>query len=193
MSLFEPFPKMPRLFREIVITEKLDGTNAQIYIDDAEKADGEEIVVIGDFAIWAGSRNRWLRSGGKDDNYGFGAWVEAGAPELIGLGKGRHFGEWWGRGIQRAYGMEERKFSLFNVARWGNPGARPACCDVVPVLYRGEFSMLTVEGVLSQLAKHGSVAAPGFTDPEGIITFHTALGRAFKTTVKDDGKPKGQG
>lgn len=29
---FVSFPKMPRLHREIVITEKLDGTNAQVYL-----------------------------------------------------------------------------------------------------------------------------------------------------------------
>lgn len=44
---FEAFPKIPRLSRYCVITEKIDGTNAQIYIGDN-----------GEFA--AGSRTRWI-------------------------------------------------------------------------------------------------------------------------------------
>ena len=32
---------------------------------------------------------------------------------------GRHFGEWWGSGIQRGYGLDEKTFSLFNAYRWG--------------------------------------------------------------------------
>jgi hypothetical protein len=31
---FEEFQKIPRLRRDCVITEKIDGTNAQIYISD---------------------------------------------------------------------------------------------------------------------------------------------------------------
>jgi hypothetical protein len=58
--------------------------------------------------------------------------------DLLTLGPGRHFGEWWGAGIQRRYGLTEKRFSLFNVTRWGE--ARPACCHVVPTLYRGPFS-----------------------------------------------------
>ena len=39
MTEFQPFPKIPRLSREIVITEKIDGTNAQILItDDGQRA-----------------------------------------------------------------------------------------------------------------------------------------------------------
>jgi len=44
---FVGFPKMARLSREIVITEKLDGTNAQICI-------GRH----GEFLV--GSRTRWI-------------------------------------------------------------------------------------------------------------------------------------
>jgi hypothetical protein len=31
---FVPFPKIKRLFRDVIVTEKLDGTNGQIYIHD---------------------------------------------------------------------------------------------------------------------------------------------------------------
>ena len=53
---FQDFPKMARLSREIIITEKIDGTNAQILITEN-----------GDFLT--GSRTRWITP--QDDNFGF--------------------------------------------------------------------------------------------------------------------------
>jgi hypothetical protein len=35
---FRPMPKTPRLSREIVISEKIDGTNASVYIPPPEEA-----------------------------------------------------------------------------------------------------------------------------------------------------------
>ena len=103
---FRPFPKIPRLSREIIITEKIDGTNASITITE----DGQFLT---------GSRNRWITP--EDDNFGFSAWAHANKDVLMGLGVGTHFGEWWGHGIQRGYGLPKgrRRFSLFNVGRWG--------------------------------------------------------------------------
>src|SRR4051812_22881421 len=120
---FEAFPKMPRLSREMVITEKIDGTNAQVFITPvdilgAQTCNVPWIATIGGLAIAAGSRTRWLAPTGQGDNFGFAAWVQANVEELITLGPGRHFGEWWGKGIQRGYGLAEKKFSLFNVGRW---------------------------------------------------------------------------
>jgi len=173
---FEGFGKIPRLSREIVITEKLDGTNAQICIDDEGN-------------MQVGSRKRWITPG--DDNYGFARWVEENAVELLKLGPGRHFGEWWGKGIQRGYGLNEKRFRLFNVAKWSDDSVRPACCSVVPVLYRGALAEFAVYEVLDNLEDYGSVAAPGFMDPEGIIIYHTAGNLYFKKTLKNDDKPKG--
>jgi len=188
---FQPFPKLARLNREIVITEKLDGTNAQIYIGE-------------DGSIRAGSRNRWITP--SDDNYGFARWCNDNFAELLKLGPGRHFGEWWGAGIQRNYGLKEKRFSLFNVHRWKpcsdeqNPGVYyveglqgipgPNCCHVVPTLWRGNYDMMREYLVLSDLRDRGSVAAPGFMDAEGIVIFHTAAGQCFKVTLKNDDKPK---
>lgn len=170
---FEPFPKMARLSREIIVTEKLDGTNAQIAIGE-------------DGSIRAGSRARWVTP--QDDNYGFARWVEQNANDLLELGPGRHFGEWWGAGIQRRYGLTEKRFSLFNVGRWGE--ARPACCDVVPVLYRGPFDTAKIDDCLDALRENGSAAAPGFMDPEGIVVFHIAGNVGFKKTIHKDELPK---
>jgi len=173
MSEFIEFRKMARLSREIIITEKLDGTNAQILITE-------------DGGFFTGSRNRWITP--EDDNFGFSAWCHQNRTELEKLGPGRHFGEWWGVGIQRAYGLHERRFSLFNTHRWSEE--RPACCHVVPILYVGEFDTAKINAVLTGLAACGSMAAPGFMKPEGIIIFHTAANLAFKKTIEKDEVPK---
>lgn len=173
MTEFIEFPKMPRLMREVIVTEKIDGTNAQVCITE----DGQ---------ILAGSRSRWITP--ENDNFGFAAWVRDNADELMQLGPGRHFGEWWGAGIQRRYGLDHKRFSLFNVSRWGDE--RPSCCHVVPVLYRGIFDTARIEGVMSVLAADGSVAAPGFMKPEGIVVYHVAGGFGFKRTIEKDEVPK---
>ena len=170
---FKEFPKMPRLSREIIVTEKIDGTNAQVCITE-------------DGRILAGSRTRWITP--ENDNFGFAAWVRDNAEELLKLGPGSHFGEWWGAGIQRRYGLSEKRFSLFNVARWGEE--RPACCDVVPVLYRGEFDTAAVEDCIASLREFGSRAAPGFMKPEGVVVFHIAGNVGFKKTLEKDDVPK---
>jgi hypothetical protein len=172
---FVPFPKIARLSRDVVVTEKIDGTNAQVHITEA-----------GD--VFAGSRTRWITP--QQDNHGFAAWVEAHRAELLALGPGSHFGEWWGQGIQRRYGLAEKRFSLFNVHRWGDDAVRPACCHVVPVLYRGAFLTTAIGCVLHDLQVGGSVAAPGFMQPEGIVIFHSASGALFKKTLEKDESPK---
>jgi len=173
---FEGYPKIGRLDRTCIVTEKIDGTNAQIYITDEMEA-------------VAGSRNRWLLPG-QSDNFGFAAWVNDHAEELVaGLGAGRHFGEWWGSGIQRGYGLldGEKRFSLFNTTRWSDPEKRPKCCGVVPVLLQHTFNSAKIDAVLAQLAETGSVASPGFMKPEGIVVFHTASSTLYKKTLDGDG------
>ncbi len=199
---FEGFPKMPRLSREVIITEKIDGTNAQILIVPRHTVPTTDpdvvkrIAYTDEYEMFAGSRTQWLttgKSGTKGgDNFGFAKWVEANHAELFKLGPGRHFGEWWGNGIQRGYGLQngDKRFSLFNSTRWADPAARPAVAGVVPVLYQGPFTTLDVEIVLDRLRIRGSVAAPGFMKPEGVIVFHTAAGIGFKKTIEGDAVPK---
>jgi hypothetical protein len=170
---FTEFPKMARLSRECVVTEKIDGTNAQIFI-------GEN----GEFLT--GSRTRWITP--EDDNFGFSRWAHANKEDLLMLGAGRHFGEWWGQGIQRKYGMNRKVFSLFNVSRWEIE--RPLCCDVVPVLWRGDFSELNVREIMENLKASGSVANKGFMNPEGIVVFHMAGNVGFKKTFEKDNTGK---
>ena len=60
------------------------------------------------------------------------------------------------------------------------------------MLYRGLFNGPQIEWEVQKLRIHGSVTAPGFMDPEGVIVYHTAANRMFKVTCKDDEKPKEQ-
>lgn len=173
---FVEFPKISRYSRGVIVTEKIDGTNAQIYIDDLSTS------------IHAGSRNKWISP--EDDNAGFARWVEANREELMKLGPGSHFGEWWGQGIQRNYGMKTKQFSLFNVHRWGDVNVRPACCNVVPQLWAGLMDELNVYPILEKLKSRGSVAAPGFMKPEGIVIFCVAGGQLFKKTIDKDESSK---
>lgn len=173
---FEGFPKIPRLSRECVITEKLDGTNAQVIITE-----------YGD--IGAASRSRLLTP--NDDNYGFARWVDGNKEDLLKLGPGRHFGEWWGLGIQRGYDLTEKRFSLFNVHRWGDPEERPECCDVVPLLAIETFSDTAIQHSLRLLSAYGSVASPGYMRPEGIVIYHTQSKQLYKKLIEKDELPKG--
>jgi hypothetical protein len=175
---FEEFPKIARLSREIVITEKIDGTNGVIFVPEI------------DGPLVAGSRSQWLLS---SDNFGFAKWVRENEDELRKLGPGRHYGEWWGSGIQRGYGLEkgEKRVSLFNVHRWSGD-ERPACCSVVPTLYQGPFVTDAVEAALADLRAKGSRAAPGFMKPEGVVVFHPQGRVFFKKTVERDEEWKGK-
>jgi hypothetical protein len=203
MINFKPFSKLSRWSRDIVITEKLDGTNASICITREVSDDYIASDYLKGLYMYAGSRTRWITP--TDDNYGFAKWVQANASELFALGEGTHFGEWWGSGIQCGYGLEKgnKRFSLFNTGRWydthqdGNytselPSliAAPACCHVVPVLYQGPNLDSQLSHALHLLSTKGSIAAPGFMDPEGIVIYHSASGVQFKKTIKKDEVPK---
>ena len=102
------------------------------------------------------------------------------------LGEGRHYGEWWGKGVQRGYNLTEKRFSLYNIHRWANNPDRPECCHVVPGLYNGPFDTEVVNMTLDTLGDLGSQAAPGFKHPEGIVIFHTASRTLFKVTLEGD-------
>jgi hypothetical protein len=169
---FRAFQKIPRYEGEMVITEKIDGTNGLVAIFE----DGE---------VKAGSRNRWIKVG--DDNFGFAKWVQEHEDELReGLGVGYHYGEWWGGSVQRGYGVKDKRFSLFNVARWGaDQPNRIACCHGVPLLYEGQVSEAAIFSVLQDLEQHGSYAAPGFEKPEGIIVYHKKSRYTWKVYLNE--------
>lgn len=213
---FEEFPKIARLSRDVVLTEKIDGTNAQILLYHTHRSyNGEYLDYIlhqyepdnehGDrLVLLAGSRNRWIKPGKSTDNSGFAGWVKAHAEELLALGEGRHYGEWWGQGIQRGYGLKEKRFSLFNTGRWTSEFNHmerrdrtnsTVCnevpvCHVVPLIATIPFSTSHIETLLDILRLEGSYASPGFMKPEGVVIFHTASGYLFKKTIENDESPK---
>lgn len=171
---FRAFPKLPRDTKvQAIVTEKIDGTNACV-------------VVAPDGRVAAQSRKRLVTP--EDDNYGFAAWVARHEDELRELGPGYHFGEWWGQGIQRGYGLKERRFSLFNVTRWAQE--RPRCCHVVPTLYVGTVDLSWIrQSIGFDLLSHGSYAAPGYLNPEGMVVFITELNASIKMPFNPN--PKG--
>lgn len=162
---FVAWPKIPRIEnKKEYYTEKIDGTNACVIITED-----------GDFACQ--SRTRIITP--EEDNYGFARWAYENKDELLKLGPGHHFGEWWGNGIQRGYGLDEKRFSLFNTARWGehNPNT-PECVHVVPVIHKN-----TLEEAKQFLIENGSLAAPGFMDIEGVVLFDYYTKGYYKAIV----------
>lgn len=187
---FETFPKICRLKRECTITEKIDGTNGQLVFSE----DGDLLV---------GSRNREIFPKGtpgqdKDcDNFGLARWAYEHKDKLFAyLGPGRHYGEWAGKGIQRGYGLDFKKFFLFNTARWGDgatevpPHLSSIGLDVVPHLFTGTFSTCIVDRMMDELELWGS-RVNDFDKPEGIIVYHHALRQSFKLTYEYDRTGKG--
>lgn len=177
---FQAWPKLPHLNRQIIITEKIDGTNAAVYVGE-------------DGTVGAQSRKRVITT--QDDNFGFANWVSTHAAALAEiLGPGYHFGEWWGSGIQRGYGLSkgEKRFSLFNTSRWGGHDLRDLVpgLGVVPVLYEGPLDTHVINRTVEALSGSGSHAAPGFDRPEGVVVFHTAANSMFKVTIENDELPK---
>lgn len=174
---FREFAKITRLSRTITVTEKIDGTNAIVYVPED------------DSPLIAGSRTRWIPPGGG--HFGFEKWVADHATELRGLGFGYHYGEWWGPGVgRRSYDLPagEKRFSLFNVNKWGTD--RPECCHVVPVLATGLFSSALIDEACDRLRENGSSAVPGYMKPEGVVIYHGQGNVFFKKTLENDEMPK---
>lgn len=210
---FIGFPKIGRLSKPVIITEKIDGTNAQILILEINNsailssfwyasAPKKEIAGV-PYLLMVGSRSRWLTP--DNDNFGFCRWAYDNVDDLFTLGHGRHFGEWWGKGIQRGYGMTEKKFSLFNTSRWIHPDNQdlyrnafplsfiqrmekpPECCSVVPtVAILPKFNSVQIDNAMASLKEFGSLAKLGFKNPEGIVAYHTGGNVCFKKTFEQD-------
>jgi hypothetical protein len=107
--------------------------------------------------------------------------------------------------------LKEKRWSMFNTVRWCLAGQTPqriptqdpriekyqevlpACCGLVPVLYRGMFLTTAVDSALELLKSCGSKASPGFFNPEGVVVFHIAGNVGFKKTILHDDEPKSKG
>jgi hypothetical protein len=194
---FEAWPSITRLNKDAIYTEKINGSNAAVVIEpyttDTDKSKAVDVVSIdGDlYGIWAQSRKRFITPG--DDNFAFALWVYDNASALVKtLGVGRHFGEWWGKGIQGGYGLkDERRFSLFNTKRWKDTlhwqhgHALVPQLYMVPIMLEDTFSTETAKQCVDVL-RLGSWASPGFMQPEGVVVFHTASQVPYKTFLEND-------
>ena len=177
MVEFKSWPKIYRVYQtKAVITEKIDGTNACVIIQDG--------VVAG-----AQSRKRIITP--DDDNYGFARWVYRNEEELVEkLGDGYHYGEWAGLGIQgNPLCIPEKRFFLFNTHRWGDEEVRPMCCDVVTTLYSGLFSEVVLDEVMNDLRRKGEAEK---YIPEGVVVFFPLTNTMQKATFNNpEGKWNG--
>ena len=176
---FQEWPKIPRaVLGNVVITEKMDGTNACVIIENGE--------IIG-----VQSRNRMLNIGKENDNYGFAQYVWDNKEKFLELGEGRHYGEWCGLGIQgNPHCFPEKRFYLFNTRRWGVHHLPPEGIYVVPVLYQGEYSNSVVDTVMNNLKTTSE--ASGYV-AEGCVVYFPKLDAMEKHTFKySEGKWKGE-
>lgn len=184
MSEFIPYPSIKRGldFGWMVITEKVDGTNAMFIIEN------KQIVLIGSHKEpkkmvndprWvkqfenAPDKERLLAEEPRKTHYGFAGWIEDHKEELCAkLNDGTYYGEWYGPGINknRDYNLTEKRFAFFQAHKWTDPRRpRVSGSDVVPILYIGSISTEACERAMEKLAKEGSQIAPGFMNPEGVV------------------------
>ena len=188
---FVKWPSIGRMNQDMTITEKIDGTNGAIRFVPAQipgPVPDNALCFLPADNMWLAvqSRSRFITP--DDDNYGLAQWAWDNANGLYDvLGEGTHFGEWWGKGINRGYGLNERRFSLFNTKRWNENGENVPGLYSVPVLITCKFSQLTVVETLASLRIYGSVAEPGFMRPEGVVVYHHGIGEYMKVTLDHDG------
>lgn len=177
MPEFKAWPKIGRWTNaHVIATEKVDGSNAAVGITE----DGE---------VYAQSRTRLITP--ESDNFGFARWVEVNAATLReDLGVGLWFGEWYGEGIQRKYGMTEKRFALFNSHVFADKEFLTPRVDVVPVIYAGPFSVEAIEYAAEKLYADGSVLVPGWTKPEGVVVYETISRSSWKITDAKAGPEK---
>lgn len=166
---FEPWGKTARLQSPITISEKIDGTNGVI------KFAGEQMFV--------GSRKRWVFP--HDDNFGFALWANDNYEELLDIfgPNSTTYGEWWGRGIQRGYGLGVRNFSPFWPISAPRTLSDGSTVETVPIIWRGDFSQVAVEMAIAQLRSYGSLAAPGFMQVEGVVVQFDHNRTRFKVVI----------
>lgn len=152
---FRGFGKIVRHDCAVVVTEKIDGTNAAVLITEN--------------GTYAGGRRRWLTPG-AEDQYGFAAWVQANEEGLREtLGPGMHRGEWYGHRVNRGYGLAERRLMLFTAAPdlvAGQPDH--GLWEHPTLLYAGPLDR-DLEGIVRGALCGGSLHVPGWDRPEGAV------------------------
>jgi hypothetical protein len=176
----------------MICTEKIDGSNGAIVFPEFDR-DGNPLENDGDLML-VQSRKQFITP--EKDNFGFARWATERQQELFEiLGPGIHYGEWYGSGIQRGYGLQngERRFMLFNVGRWRNyKGPWLEGLEYSTVLAEGMFDTSVIREQITRLRIDGSQHVPGYRNPEGVIAFHVAANFSFKATLVKDEEWKGK-
>lgn len=172
---FKAFEKIQRYEKGYAtITEKIDGTNACIAFDLHRN-------------LTVQSRKRIITpvalDGNGADNYGFAHYARTHEYDLWKFfGPGRHYGEWFGTGINRGYGMLERVFAPFNTGLFSRERVEaeaPEGVSFTPVMWEGLLTDLNVgvEYVMNELAEFGSFTKEGAGwAAEGAMIFSNQFG-----------------
>lgn len=194
---FEAWPKtlhVDKVLGNVIVTEKIDGTNACLVFEE-------------DGTMFAQSRNRIITP--ATDNQGFAKWAYTHEDELFHiLGVGRHYGEWWGKGIGRKYDMRHNVFSLFNTGRFfkATPGGDDSMATRakatslfdqvtgVPTVYTGKYGSPEMEQAITALKETGSYAAArmgiDYDNPEGVCFYFREFDKVAKLVFAHPGKHK---
>ena len=154
---FKSFSKIERFENvKISITQKLDGSNASVYIYKTED---------GTLDIKCGKRTDWITP--EQDNFGFAKFVQDNKEAFLKLGEGWHYAEWCGPGINSGEGLKERTLVLFDYWRYKDIQLPPNTM-IVPVLYEGPNDGFKIIAVINDLKQNGSKLVPGFRNVEGV-------------------------
>lgn len=175
--IFKEWPSIERFKgSNVIVTLKLDGTNAHIAIFPDE---------TGKIVVLAGKRTSYCTL--EQDNFGFAAFVKEHEEELIAkLGHGRHYGEWCGPGIQKCTWLKEKKLFLFDTNKAN--AVLPEYLGVVPLLYAGAYNQATIDNITGQLQKIGHPLL-GNSKPEGVVLYFPELRSTKKIVFENESKP----
>lgn len=174
--MFKKWPKIARYTKPMRghITEKMDGSNACIIVQDGK--------VVG-----CQSRKRIITP--DEDNFGFARWVYNNANYLKGLGDGYHYGEWCGPKINgNRHNLDMNTFFLFSWYREEELGRPVDNLEYVRLLHEGDIDPDTVTTAMEDLL---FISAHEDYIPEGIVIYYSDYKFHLKHTYENpEGKWK---
>ena len=213
MSNYASFPSIERLENiYCVISEKVDGTNGLIEIN--------EVFPVGEpkeIQIRFGSRNRYITF--NNDNADFANFfrhyearfkdvaadiilkeLEVSGETLTECQEQyplRIYGEWFGSGIQRGYGLKDKFFMPFSTFYAEKLIEYQVPNIVKPnIMYTGKFNKLTADMCMNTLAIHGSGIIKDYKRPEGIVIhfpkYNFRLKQTFEGSKWEQSIPKAE-